>query len=172
MQGNMCRFLSTKANCGQARALWNYYDDSASLVFIEKQQMRNVMLLSVLSCVGRLLSGIGSDVIVKKLHASRFWCLFVSSGIFCIGQLCGTQIGNPHLLGFVSAITGCKIFHVGKPNFSLQKDSSVWFPLWRISIACRPNIRHQWSISKLGIHDPFPDFVRQYLQPSLRSHLR
>lgn len=66
------------------------------------------MLLSVLSCVGRLCSGIGSDVIVKKLHASRFWCLLVSAIIFSIGQLCGTQIGNPHLLPFVSAITGCE----------------------------------------------------------------
>ncbi|KAL8826350.1 MAG: hypothetical protein Q9170_007439 [Blastenia crenularia] len=88
------------------KALWNHYDDSAPLAFIEKRQLRHVMLLSVLSCVGRLCSGIGSDLIVKKLHASRFWCLFISSSIFCIAQLCGTQIGNPHLLGFVSAITG------------------------------------------------------------------
>ena len=66
------------------------------------------MLLSVLSCVGRLCSGIGSDLIVTKLHGSRFWCLFVSSSIFCVAQICGATIGNPHLLGFVSGITGRK----------------------------------------------------------------
>ncbi|KAL8693734.1 MAG: hypothetical protein Q9218_001479 [Villophora microphyllina] len=79
---------------------------NASPVFVQKRQLRHVMLLSVFSCVGRLCSGIGSDLIVKKLHASRFWCLFVSSSIFCVAQICGSQIGNPHLLGFVSGITG------------------------------------------------------------------
>ncbi|KAI4095776.1 MAG: hypothetical protein LQ339_007139 [Xanthoria mediterranea] len=94
------------ANPMQARALWNYYDDSASPVFIQKRQLRHVMLLSVFSCVGRLSSGIGSDLIVTKLHGSRFWCLFLSSSIFCVAQICGATIGNPHYLGFVSGITG------------------------------------------------------------------
>lgn len=75
---------------------------------MQKIQLKHVMLLSVLSCVGRLLSGIGSDIIVKKLHGSRFWCLFISSAVFAIAQLCGTQIENPHFLGVVSGITGRK----------------------------------------------------------------
>ena len=37
---------------------------------------------------------------------SRFWCLFVSSSIFLIAQICGTRIDNPHVLGFVSGFTG------------------------------------------------------------------
>ena len=50
--------------------------------------------------------GIGSDIIVRKLGMSRFWCLFISSTIFLFAQVCGTQIDNPHLLGFLSGLTG------------------------------------------------------------------
>lgn len=67
----------------------------------------HVSILSVFSFCGRLLSGVGSDLIVKKLGMSRFWCLFVSSAIFCGAQVCGARIENPHLLGFVSGLTGC-----------------------------------------------------------------
>lgn len=67
----------------------------------------HVSILSVLSFCGRLLSGVGSDLIVKKLGMSRFWCLFVSSAIFCGAQVCGARIENPHFLGFVSGLTGC-----------------------------------------------------------------
>ncbi len=37
---------------------------------------------------------------------SRFWCLFVSSCIFLVAQICGARIENPHVLGFVSGLTG------------------------------------------------------------------
>lgn len=49
--------------------------------------------------------GIGSDRIVK-LGMSRFWCLFISSILFLFAQVCGTQIENPHALGFLSGLTG------------------------------------------------------------------
>lgn len=39
---------------------------------------------------------------------SRFWCLFVSSSIFCIAQICAFFIENPHLLLLLSGLTGCK----------------------------------------------------------------
>lgn len=38
---------------------------------------------------------------------SRFWCLFVSSFIFCIGQICAIIIENPHVLVLLSGLTGC-----------------------------------------------------------------
>ena len=86
----------------------------------------HVSVISVCSFVGRLLSGtfssyfyvtllltklqgIGSDIIVKKLHMSRFWCLLVSSAIFCAAQICGARIENPDLLVFVSGTTGRKL---------------------------------------------------------------
>ena len=50
--------------------------------------------------------GIGSDIIVRKLGMSRFWCLFISSTIFLFAQICGTQIDSPHALGFLSGLTG------------------------------------------------------------------
>lgn len=37
---------------------------------------------------------------------SRFWCLFISSTIFLVAQVCGARIENPHLLGFLSGLTG------------------------------------------------------------------
>ena len=51
-------------------------------------------------------AGIGSDLIVKKLHMNRFWCLFISSSIFCAAQICGACIENPNYLIFVSGLTG------------------------------------------------------------------
>ena len=83
----------------------------------------HVSIISVLSFTGRLLSGpsrfsrvvcslltlsvgIGSDLVVKKLHMSRFWCLFISSAIFCAAQVCGARIENPNQLIYVSGTTG------------------------------------------------------------------
>jgi len=54
------------------------------------------------------VKGIGSDVIVKRFHASRFWCLVFSSCLFTVAQICGVRIENPHVLGFLSGLTGRK----------------------------------------------------------------
>src|SRR5436190_23067571 len=51
-------------------------------------------------------AGIGSDLLVKKLHVSRFWCLFVSSIVFCVAQVAGLQISDPRQLIIVSVLTG------------------------------------------------------------------
>ncbi|OJD19854.1 hypothetical protein AJ78_00214 [Emergomyces pasteurianus Ep9510] len=124
--------LMTINNIGNnVKALWNYFDDSANSEFIQKRQMMHVSTISILSCVGRLLSGmlinserlfsspgdtdrykisvskgIGSDILVKKLHMSRFWCLFTSAVIFCAAQLAGFTISDPHMLIAVSGLTG------------------------------------------------------------------
>lgn len=44
-----------------------------------------------------------------KLHASRFWCLFISSVVFFGAQIVGTSLENPHFLIVLSLSTGCKI---------------------------------------------------------------
>ncbi|MCJ1474448.1 hypothetical protein MMC13_003106 [Lambiella insularis] len=98
--------LMTINNIGNDAPLWSHYDDSVSPGWIQKRQLMHVSILSVLSFVGRLLSGIGSDLIVKKLHMSRSWCLFISSLIFSAAQLCGACIENPNRLMFVSGTTG------------------------------------------------------------------
>ncbi|KAI9780225.1 MAG: hypothetical protein M1835_004534 [Candelina submexicana] len=99
--------LMTINNIGNdTQALWSHYDDSASAGFIQGRQLVHVSLLSVMSCSGRLMSGVGSDYLVKSLGMSRFWCIVASSSIFCAAQLCAIQIENPRHLWAVSALTG------------------------------------------------------------------
>ena len=37
---------------------------------------------------------------------SRAWCLVIASFVFFIAQMCALNIVNPHLLGFVSGLSG------------------------------------------------------------------
>ncbi|KAF7593700.1 hypothetical protein BBP40_010992 [Aspergillus hancockii] len=99
--------LMTINNIGNsAKALWNHYDDSATPRFIQQRQVMHVSVLSFGNFIGRLCSGIGSDLLVKKLDMSRFWCLFISAVVFTITQLAGAAISNPHQLIVVSGLTG------------------------------------------------------------------
>jgi MFS family permease len=52
------------------------------------------------------MSGIGSDVLVKRLHASRYWCTTISGSIFAIAQVAAMNIENPNYLWIVSLLTG------------------------------------------------------------------
>lgn len=66
----------------------------------------HVSILSFMSFAGRLVSGIGSDVVVKKLHSSRFWSLVASSLVFTCAQIAALTVENPNLLFLVSGLTG------------------------------------------------------------------
>ena len=99
--------LMTINNIGNdAQALWKHYSPTTSPAFIEKRQQMHVSIISFGSFSGRLLSGIGSDLLVSKLNRSRFWCLFVSAIIFTIANFLATAISNPNLLILVSTLTG------------------------------------------------------------------
>ncbi|KAK0715019.1 major facilitator superfamily domain-containing protein [Lasiosphaeris hirsuta] len=99
--------LMTINNIGHdVNALWKRYDDSVGEAFLIQRQQMHVSILSVGSFLGRLLSGVGSDFLVKGLGASRAWCLVVASFVFCIAQVCALNINNPHLLGLVSGLSG------------------------------------------------------------------
>ncbi|KAJ9212871.1 hypothetical protein DTO166G4_5528 [Paecilomyces variotii] len=99
--------LMTINNIGNSvRALWKYYDDSVDSKFIMQRQVMHVSVLSICSFLGRLLSGIGSDLLVKKLNMSRFWCLFFSAVLFTVTQLAGSSISEPHELVLISGATG------------------------------------------------------------------
>jgi len=99
--------LMTINNLGNdAQALWNHYDPNASSEWVQRRQLMHVSILSIFSFLGRLLSGIGSDVVVKKLHMSRFWCIIISSLVFCAAQVAGATVENPNSLVFVSGLTG------------------------------------------------------------------
>jgi hypothetical protein len=88
------------------QALWSYWDPTVSKVFVANRQLRHVSILSIFSFVGRLSSGIGSDLIVKRLHHSRFWCAAISATIFSFAQLCAIRIEDPNYLWAVSGLTG------------------------------------------------------------------
>ncbi|KAI3402267.1 hypothetical protein diail_197 [Diaporthe ilicicola] len=99
--------LMTINNIGHSvQALWQHYDDSVSNDSLLKRQQLHVSILSVCSFSGRLLSGVGSDFLVKVLHASRVWCLVIAGFIFTIAQMCALNMVNPNLLGFVSGLSG------------------------------------------------------------------
>lgn len=108
MLGLLCGVgLMTINNIGNnAKTLWHHYDDSASHDFIQKRQLMHVSILSFLSFIGRLSSGIGSDVIVKRLHSSRYWSLVASATIFCVAQIAALSIENPNQLFWLSSLTG------------------------------------------------------------------
>ncbi|KAI8951056.1 MFS general substrate transporter [Xylaria longipes] len=99
--------LMTINNIGNdAAVLWKHYDDSINDKALVLHQQLHVSILSLGSFSGRLLSGVGSDFLVKVLHASRVWCLVIASVIFSLAQICALNIVNPHLLGFVSGLSG------------------------------------------------------------------
>jgi len=99
--------LMIDSNIGNdAKALWGHYDDTVTDDFITKRQAMHVSILSICSFIGRFLSGVGSDFLVKVLHASRLWCLTAASAIFLIAQILALNIENPHFLVSVSSLTG------------------------------------------------------------------
>jgi hypothetical protein len=98
--------LMTINNIGNnVQALW-YNDPVADPVFVQKRQLMHVSIISVFSFFGRLLSGVGSDVLVKRLHMSRFWCLVCSSCIFTLAQVAALNISNPRSLWVLSSLSG------------------------------------------------------------------
>jgi MFS family permease len=66
----------------------------------------HVSIISVASFLGRLVSGIGSDFLVKRMRKSRFWCIVAASSIFAGAQLAGLNVTNPNMLWLVSSTSG------------------------------------------------------------------
>ncbi|KAF4971833.1 hypothetical protein FSARC_1436 [Fusarium sarcochroum] len=99
--------LMTINNIGNdAKALWKHYDKNVTDDALVHRQQMHVSTLSLCSFLGRLLSGVGSDFLVNRLHASRLWCLVVACAVFIFAQVCALKIENPHLLGLVSGPSG------------------------------------------------------------------
>ncbi|QSZ33160.1 hypothetical protein DSL72_002746 [Monilinia vaccinii-corymbosi] len=99
--------LMTINNIGNdAQALWRHWDDSIPQEFIMRRQAVHVSILSICSFTGRLLSGVGSDFLVKVFRCSGLWCLTLASVIFFIAQIAALNTENPRLLFFVSSFTG------------------------------------------------------------------
>ncbi|KAF2218335.1 major facilitator superfamily domain-containing protein [Elsinoe ampelina] len=88
------------------KTLWHHWDPKASHDFILDQQLMHVGVLSVCSFLGRLASGIGSDIMVKSYHSSRFWSLVASACVFTVAQIMALNIENPNWLYLLSSFTG------------------------------------------------------------------
>lgn len=98
--------LMTINNIGNdAKALWTHYDDSASHDFVQKRQFVHVGIISLLSFIGRLSSGIGSDWLIHH-GLSRFWTLVCSASIFTAAQTIGLTLEDPNQLYWLSGLTG------------------------------------------------------------------
>lgn len=52
--------ISADLIVSQAKALWQYYDDSASPKFIQQRQVMHVSILSFGNFIGRLSSGMSA----------------------------------------------------------------------------------------------------------------
>ncbi|KAL6354647.1 hypothetical protein LRP88_11991 [Fusarium phalaenopsidis] len=99
--------LMTINNIGNdAKALWKHFDKKVTDEFLIHRQQMHVSTLSICSFLGRLLSGVGSDFLVNRLHASRLWCLAVACVVFFLAQVSALLIVNPNLLGLVSGLSG------------------------------------------------------------------
>ncbi|KAJ5052408.1 uncharacterized protein L3040_002158 [Drepanopeziza brunnea f. sp. 'multigermtubi'] len=99
--------LMTINNIGNdTKALWIHFDDSVTDDFVNKRQAMHVSILSVCSFVGRLMSGVGSDFLVKILRVSRWWCLTIAALVFLAAQAIALSVENPHHLILVSSLTG------------------------------------------------------------------
>ncbi|KAM0422404.1 hypothetical protein ACHAPD_000857 [Fusarium lateritium] len=99
--------LMTINNIGNdAKALWKHYDKNVTDDTLVHRQQMHVSALSICSFLGRLSSGVGSDFLVNRLHASRLWCLVAACIIFIFAQVCALNVENPHWLGLVSGPSG------------------------------------------------------------------
>ncbi|KAK2067792.1 hypothetical protein P8C59_001499 [Phyllachora maydis] len=99
--------LMTINNIGHdANALWRNYDPTISEEYLISRQQLHVSILSLSSFAGRILSGVGSDVLVKRLKASRVWCLVIASSIFLVAQVLALGVSVPYFLVTVSALSG------------------------------------------------------------------
>lgn len=98
--------LMTINNIGNnTRQLWHHWDAGATHEFIQKAQLTQVGILSLMSFAGRLSSGIGSDWLVNR-NANRLWMIVTSSIIFVLAQTVAMTLENPNYLWLLSGLTG------------------------------------------------------------------
>ena len=99
--------LIVSSNIGNdVQALWFHHDKSADPSFVARQQSIHVSVLSVASCAGRLFSGAGSDLLLKKAAIERKWWLVFSSLMFVAAQICSLKVDDPRQLISLSVFTG------------------------------------------------------------------
>lgn len=98
--------LMTINNIGNnTRQLWHHWDHDIEHEAIQKAQLLQVGIISLMSFGGRLSSGIGSDWLVRN-NMSRFWTLVAGSSIFTVAQVVAMTLQDPNHLWLLSGLTG------------------------------------------------------------------
>ncbi|KAI5117521.1 hypothetical protein M0805_009529 [Coniferiporia weirii] len=71
-----------------------------------KWQSMQVSIISIANCLGRILSGVGADLVKNRLGAPRTYCLCVVATAFVLSQVLVTHIENVENLWRASALLG------------------------------------------------------------------
>ncbi|THH01153.1 hypothetical protein EW145_g6962 [Phellinidium pouzarii] len=71
-----------------------------------KWQSMQVSIISIANCLGRILSGVGADLVKNQLSAPRTYCLCVVAVLFVTSQVLAAHITNVEGLWHASALLG------------------------------------------------------------------
>lgn len=100
---------------------------------IQKNQQFQVGLLSMMNCIGRLLSGIFGDIITQSFNRRRSWLLYVPAIGLTLTQIIGHQLSDYHNLSSMSLLTGffygftfCIMPIIVGDMFGMDNFSSNW----------------------------------------------
>ncbi|KAH8115676.1 MFS general substrate transporter [Phellopilus nigrolimitatus] len=71
-----------------------------------KWQSMQVSIISIANCLGRILSGVGADLVKNRLELPRTYCLCVVAVLFVLSQVLATHIENVESLWQASTLLG------------------------------------------------------------------
>lgn len=115
------------------QALFAYHHPHYDSIAVEQAQARQVSLLSLTNCGGRILIGLSSDFMHNKYKLDRAWWAAIISGIFLISQIVAQSIQMPVHLGWATALIGLSygsLFAIGPvlvlEIWGLHSFSSNW----------------------------------------------
>ncbi|TIA88886.1 hypothetical protein E3P89_03091 [Wallemia ichthyophaga] len=115
------------------QALFAYHHPHYDSVVVEQAQARQVSLLSLMNCAGRILIGLSSDFMYKKYKLDRAWWAAIISALFFISQIVAQSIQLPVHLSWATALIGLSygsLFAIGPvltlEMFGLHYFSSNW----------------------------------------------
>ncbi|KAI9017338.1 major facilitator superfamily domain-containing protein [Gaertneriomyces semiglobifer] len=94
---------------------------------VSKAQTRQVSLLSICNCIGRLMTGASSDYTLKHWGTRRLPFLMIAAGALVLAQIMGMSVDSPGIL--LTATTALVGFCYGSLFSSTPVIVSSWFGL-------------------------------------------
>ena len=115
------------------QALFAYHHPHFDPIEVEQAQTKQVSLLSLNNCFGRILIGLTSDVMRRRYNIDRSFWLCVISISFIISQIVAQSIENPAHIGWATSLIGLSygsLFAMGPvitlEIWGLESFSSNW----------------------------------------------